>query len=132
MTDVKSLAATLETNRSLKDLNLSWNNLYPASADSLAASLTTNTTLTKLDLSGNNLGPAGAKSLATALETNTTLKNLFLFENNISEAGRKKLNETHGDRIQFKCVDPYYRYLISYREALQNTQPVKFTWECLD
>ena len=132
LTDVKSLAATLETNRSLKDLNLSWNNLCPASADSLAASLTTNTTLTKLDLSGNNLGPAGGESLATALETNTTLKYLFLFENNISEAGRKKLNETHGDRIQFKCVDPYYRYLISYREALQNTQPVKFTWECLN
>ena len=132
LTDVKSLAATLETNRSLKDLNLSWNNLYPASADSLAASLTTNTTLTKLDLSGNNLGPAGAKSLAAALETNTTLKNLFLFENNIGEAGRKKLDETHGDRIQFKCVDPYYRHLISYREALQNTQPIKFTWECLD
>ena len=132
LTDVKSLAAALETNRSLKDLNLSWNKLCPASADSLAASLTMNTTLRTLDLSGNNLGPAGAKSLATALETNTTLKNLFLFENNISEAGRKKLNETHGDRIQFKCVDPYYRYLISYREALQNTQPVKFTWECLN
>ena len=94
-------------------MNLCWNNLYPASADSLAASLTTNTTLTKLDLSGNNLGPAGAKSLATALETNTTLKNLFLFENNISEAGRKKLNEAHGDRILFKCVDPYYSACIT-------------------
>ena len=132
LTDVTSLAAALETNRSLKDLNLCWNNLYPASADSLAASLTTNTTLTKLDLSGNNLGPAGAKSLATALETNTTLKNLFLFENNISEAGRKKLNEAHGDRILFKCVDPYYSACITYSEALQNTQPIEIAWECLD
>ena len=119
--DVKSLAAALETNRSLKDLNLSWNKLCPASADSLASSLKTNTTLTKLDLSGNNLGPAGAESLATALETNTTLKNLFLFKINISEAGRKKLNEAHGDRILFKCVDPHYRFLISYMEARQNT-----------
>ena len=65
LTDVKSFAAALETNRSLKDLNLSWNKLCPASADSLAASLTMNTTLRTLDLSGNNLGAAGAKSLAT-------------------------------------------------------------------
>ena len=119
LTDVTSLAAALETNRSLKYLNLCWNNLCPDSADSLAASLTTNTTLTKLDLSGNNLGPAGAESLATALETNTTLKNLFLFKNNVSEAARKKLNEAHGDRILFKCVDPYYNFRIAYSEALQ-------------
>ena len=132
LTDVTSLAAALETNRSLKDLNLSWNNLYPGSADSLAASLTTNTTLTKLDLSGNNLGPAGGESLATALETNTTLKYLFLFKNNISEAGRKKLYEAHGDRILFKCVDPYYSVWITYSEALQNTQPIEIAWECLD
>ena len=126
LTDVKSLAAALETNRSLKDLNLSWNKLCPASADSLAASLTMNTTLRTLDLSGNNLGPAGAKSLATVLETNTTLKHLFLFKNNISEAGRKKLNEAHGDRILFKCVDPYHCFLISYREAQQKMQQEKF------
>ena len=119
--DVTSLAAALETNRNLKDLNLSWNKLCPASADSLAASLKTNTTLTKLDLSGNNLSPAGAESLATALETNTTLENLFLFKINISEAGRKKLNEAHGNRILFKCVDPHYLFLISYMEARQNT-----------
>ena len=126
LTDVKSLAAALETNRSLKDLNLSWNKLCPASADSLAASLTMNTTLRRLDLSGNNLGPAGAKSLATVLETNTTLKNLFLFKNNISEAGRKKLNEAHGDRILFKCVDPHHRLLMSVRKAEQKIQQETF------
>ena len=126
LTDVTSLATALVTNRSLKDLNLSWNNLCPASADSLAASLTRNTTLTKLDLSGNNLGPAGAESLATALETNTTLKNLFVFKNNISEAGRKKLNDAHGDRVLFKCVDPYHLLSISFREARQNIELKKF------
>ena len=126
LTDVKSFAAALETNRSLKDLNLSWNKLCPASADSLAASLTMNTTLRTLDLSGNNLGAVGAKSLATVLETNTTLKNLFLFKNNISEADRKKLNEAHGDRILFKCVDPHHRLLMSVRKAEQKMQQEKF------
>ena len=126
LTGVKSFAAALETNRSLKDLNLSWNKLCPASADSLAASLTMNTTLRTLDLSGNNLGAAGAKSLATVLETNTTLKNLFLFKNNISEADRKKLNEAHGDRILFKCVDPHHRFLMSVRKAEQKMQQEKF------
>ena len=124
LTDVTSLAAALVTNRSLTDLNLCWNKLCPASAQSLAASLTRNTTLTKLDLSGNNLGPAGAESLATALETNTTLKSLFLFKNNISKAGCRKLNEAHGDRIRFDCVDPFYPLYKSRRKAPRDARSV--------
>ena len=123
LTDVTSLAAALVTNRSLTVLNLSWNKLCPASAQPLAASLTGNTTLTNLDLSGNNLGPSGSESLATALETNTTLKSLFLFKNN-SKAGCRKLNEAHGDRIRFDCVDPWYRVYKSYRKELRDARSV--------
>ena len=85
------LAAVLETNTTLTNLNLSGNNLCPAGAESIAAALKTNTTLTNLGLDDNNLGPAGAASLATALKTNTSLKSLDLSDNNLGPAGAESL-----------------------------------------
>ena len=88
------LAAVLETNTTLTNLDLSGNYLGPAGAESLATALKTNTTLTNLDLSGNNLGPAGAESLATALKTNTILTNLDFSGNNVGPAGAESLATT--------------------------------------
>ena len=91
-TAVAVLAAVLEANTTLTNLDLQGNNIGPAGAESLATALKTNTTLTNLELSGNNLGPAGAESLATALKTNTTLTNLRLsYDNNIGPAGAESL-----------------------------------------
>ena len=81
------LAAVLEANTTLTNLNLFNNNLGPAGAESLATALKTNKTLTDLYLAGNNLGPAGAESFARALKTNTTLRNLNLSSNNLGPAG---------------------------------------------
>ena len=91
-TAVAVLAAVLEANTTLTNLDLQGNNIGPAGAESLATALKTNTTLTNLDLQGNNIGPAGAESLATALKTNTTLTNLDLScNNNIGPAGAESL-----------------------------------------
>ena len=87
----ESLATALKTNTTLTNLFLSHNNIGPAGAESVATVLKTNTTLTNLDLSHNNLGPAGAESFATALKANTTLTNLFLSDNNIGPAGAESL-----------------------------------------
>ena len=81
------LAAVLEANTTLTNLNLFNNNLGPAGAESLATALKTNKTLTDLYLAGNNLGPAGAESFARALKTNTTLRNLNLSSKNLGPAG---------------------------------------------
>ena len=81
------IAAVLEANTTLTNLNLFNNNLGPAGAESLATALKTNKTLTDLYLAGNNLGPAGAESFARALKTNTTLRNLNLSSNNLGPAG---------------------------------------------
>ena len=83
----ESLATALKTNTTLTNLNLSLNNIGPAGAESLATALKTNKTLTDLYLAGNNLGPAGAESFARALKTNTTLRNLNLSSNNLGPAG---------------------------------------------
>ena len=85
------LAAVLEANTTLTNLDLQGNNIGPTGAESLATALKTNTTLTHLDLSGNNIAPGGAVSLATALKTNTTLTNLDLQGNNIGPGGAVSL-----------------------------------------
>ena len=101
-TAVAVLAAVLEANTTLTNLDLQGNNIGPAGAESLATALKTNTTLTNLDLSySNNIGPAGAESLATALKTNTTLKQLILGHgNDISESVYKKIDDELGKRIR--------------------------------
>ena len=97
----ESLATALKTNTTLTNLDLSYNNIGSAGAESLATALKTNTTLTNLNLSLNNIGPAGAESLATALKTNTTLKQLILGHgNDISESVYKKINDELGKRIR--------------------------------
>ncbi|CAH3184204.1 unnamed protein product, partial [Porites lobata] len=90
-TAVAVLAAVLEANTTLTNLNLSLNNIGSAGAESLATALKTNTNLTKLNLRSNNIGPAGGESLATGLKTNTTLKNLNLSFNSIGPAGAESL-----------------------------------------
>ena len=87
----ESLATALKTNTTLTNLDLSHNKVGPAGAESLATELKTNKTLTNLDLSQNNLGPAGAESLATALKTNTTLTNLVLISNELGPADAESL-----------------------------------------
>ena len=90
-TGAVSLATALEENTTLTNLELSFNHPGPAGAESLAKALKTNTTLTNLVLSFNNLGPADAESLATALKTNTTLANLNVSANNLGPAGAESL-----------------------------------------
>ena len=85
------LAAVLEANTTLTNLDLADNSIGPAGAESLATALKTNTTLTNLYLSANNIGPAGAESLAKALKTTTTLTNLYLSSNNIGPDGAESL-----------------------------------------
>ena len=50
-------------------------------ADELAAMVEKNTTLAELDIPGIRLGAAGGIKLAKALEKNTTLRNLGLYAN---------------------------------------------------
>ena len=85
------LAAVLDANTTLTNLDLQGNNIGPTGAESLSTALKTNTTLTHLDLSSNNIGPGGAVSLATALKTNTTLTHLDLQGNNIGPGGAVSL-----------------------------------------
>ena len=60
----------------------------------IAASLKSNTTITDLDLSGYDVGDRGAKELAEALKENRTLKRLNLAHNRIRVRGVQALEKS--------------------------------------
>ncbi len=65
----------------LKEVNLTDNNIGDAGAYALAYALRYNKTLIKINLSGNNIGDSGASALATALVHNKTLTTIDLLGN---------------------------------------------------
>lgn len=69
----KALGRCLCSNRRLKTLYLSGNQIGNAGAEALSESLKKNTSLTVLHLTGNAIGTQGAEALANALRVNRTL-----------------------------------------------------------
>ena len=81
-----ALRNTLKVNTTLKELNLSNNEIgaekdvwgdvtkaTPKGPVALAEGLAVNTSVTVVDVSNNNLGTEGGKALAAALKDNTTI-----------------------------------------------------------
>ena len=85
------LADLVERNTSLKELDLTNNNLGAPGAAALANALTINKTLTKLDLTGSNIGVSGAVALADTLKVNRTLTELHLSRCNFGASGAAAL-----------------------------------------
>eukprot|EP00026_Physarum_polycephalum_P008338 Phypoly_transcript_08420.p1 GENE.Phypoly_transcript_08420~~Phypoly_transcript_08420.p1 ORF type:complete len:381 (+),score=49.02 Phypoly_transcript_08420:167-1309(+) len=87
----RKIAQFLHSDKFVKRLNLSWNEIWPDGARVLAHSLVNNSTLEFLDLSHNSIQTEGAEQLAWALKSNKTLKCLTLSDNNITDEGIKSL-----------------------------------------
>ncbi|GLD91541.1 hypothetical protein PINS_up000074 [Pythium insidiosum] len=83
------LADMLRTHHCVVSLSLEWNNvgLLDAGVEALAAALEVDSRLVELDLRNNNIGPDGAKALAAALCRNRTLRRLDLRWNEIGNPG---------------------------------------------
>jgi Leucine Rich repeat len=75
---VCTLAAMLQHNTVLTNLNIGNNHLGPKSARVLIEALQHNTVLTTLNLSSNDLGPEGAFALAKVIQHNTVLTSFDL------------------------------------------------------
>ena len=91
------LASVLKANTTVKNLDLSLNNIGAAGAAGLGEALKFNRSLTELDLSYNKIGDSGAVGLCEGLQFNTSLKKLYLVWNNIGDAGAAGL----GKGLQF-------------------------------
>ncbi|CAF4286270.1 unnamed protein product, partial [Didymodactylos carnosus] len=90
---IKTLCHALrgQTNKILKTLVLSSNNISDTCVQHLATMLKTNTTLQTLDLSENEIGDSGMDQLTTALKMNNSLSRLYLNNNLITDDGIRHL-----------------------------------------
>ena len=87
----KKLGPAIAENDTLEELSLKWNQLRQDGALSIARSLIRNGRLKDLDLSWNGFADNGAAAVGRALKKNSTLESLNLRHNRISENGAKLL-----------------------------------------
>jgi len=71
-----SIAKALETNKTLRILELSFNRIGPEGATAISKALEMNNTIHTLRLSGNDLELEGVAAIVKVLETNKSLQNL--------------------------------------------------------
>ncbi|KAI9145190.1 hypothetical protein BKA69DRAFT_1049877 [Paraphysoderma sedebokerense] len=89
----------LQHNKTIQEINLSWNHLGPTGVSTLGLGLKENTTLKKLDLTWNRFGNKGYEALKDALITNSTIEVLIVSSNNLSGQQKKTLEDlTRRDR----------------------------------
>ena len=86
---VRSLAAVIGNNKSLRTVELPSCNIDDEGARHLATMLEKNTSLKTLYLENNKITDDGLKHLAIPLEKNTSLKTLWLNGNNITDDNLK-------------------------------------------
>ena len=89
----KRLAEAIQVNVTLRELNLSHNNITDEGAKILTEAIQVNKTLQELNVSKNDFTDEGAKGLAEAIQVNKTLRKLNLSKNNVTDEGTKRLAE---------------------------------------
>ena len=77
------IATALETNTTMRTLDVWDCDISDVGVKSLAKALTVNRSLHKLNMNGNYIGDNGMIQIATALQTNNTLKALHILYNNM-------------------------------------------------
>lgn len=95
----------MESNATLRYLDLSWNKICDVGAQALAQALESNATLQLLELECNKIGDVGAQALAKALESNTTLQVLTLSYNQIGDEGGKALGKALESNPTLQLLD---------------------------
>jgi hypothetical protein len=137
-----ALAAMLRGQHSVVSLCLEWNNvgLLDEGVVALAAALEVDSRLLELDLRNNNIGSEGAKALAAALRRNRTLRKLDLRWNEIGNAGVLAFVETlqsnhalltleiTGNNSSFKHAEEIER-LLTRNRSIQGQQRLEMQQE---
>jgi Ran GTPase-activating protein (RanGAP) involved in mRNA processing and transport len=89
--DVQFLARVLRENRTLTEIDLSYNQIADVGAQEIAEALSENRTLTKIALSHNQIADVGAQAIADALSKNRTLTEIDLSHNQIADVGAQEI-----------------------------------------
>ena len=89
---VGEVVSGLSDNHSLRELDLSWNQIGSEGAVAVATMLKTNSSLERLSLAGCGIGSSGGVELGAALERNKTLRYLGLSRNKLGDDGVRGLS----------------------------------------
>ena len=89
---VGEVVSGLSDNHSLRELDLSWNQIGSESAVAVATMLKTNSSVARLELESCGIGSSGGVELGAALERNKTLRDLDLSENELGDDGVRGLS----------------------------------------
>ena len=85
--DESCISDCLKINKSLKELNMSKNEITSNGAKEIATAIRVNTTLEKLDLSCNALSDDGVNFISDGLKNNNSLKEVNISRNKITSEG---------------------------------------------
>ena len=95
---IASIATTLETNTTMRTLDVCNCDISDVGVKSLAKALTVNRSLHELNMNSNNIGDNGMIQIATGLQTNNTLKDISIFDNEITDNGVLSLSSAIRNR----------------------------------
>lgn len=126
------LSTLIQTNTTLKSIDLGDNDIGDVGAKALSNALLVNETIKSLDLGGNKISDAGLKDLSEALEKNTTLKALSLRHNNFSHIGLEHFSKMLTINNTLRSIDlggnkiSYLNSHPAFANALQSNITLKF------
>ena len=83
----------LKINKSLKELNMSENEITSNGAKEIATAISTNTTLEKLDLSCNEISNDGVSFISDGLKNNNSLQEVNISRNKITSEGAQYISD---------------------------------------
>ena len=93
MQDESCISDCLKINKSLKELNMSENEITSNGAKEIATAIRVNTTLEKLDLSCNALSDDGVNFISDSLKNNNSLKEINISRNKITSEGAQYITD---------------------------------------
>ncbi|KAJ8602377.1 hypothetical protein CTAYLR_004221 [Chrysophaeum taylorii] len=100
-----TIERVLKTNRTLRKLDLSWNQLGAISGEAIARALRINRSLAWLSLAYNCVGERGAQAIGYAINWNKALQFLDVSQNGIRNRGGQVLAEGLRENLRLTHVD---------------------------
>ena len=88
-----AISNSLKSNKSLQELNMSYNRIYSSGVIKIAEAIKVNTTLKVLNINGNTTSDKGADAISDSLKSNNSLQELNMSNNWIYSWGAIKIAE---------------------------------------
>ena len=99
------VAEAIKMNKTLQELDISYNNISDDGAADISDALKSNNSLQILKMSSNNITVSGAIKIAEAIRVNKTLQELNIRKNNISDNGTSVISDALKSNSSLQYLD---------------------------